>query len=353
MRKLKRKKLRRLSTSIDDAVEQVVSAKPSPPITRKPKLTRLVSTGSTLLDLAISGKATKRGGVPGGIIVEVYGPSGAGKTAVLVSLTASAQAKGGASKFLDPEARLNQEYSKIYGMTLKQKDYHRPDQVTEMFDHIYGWEPKVKKQKAISIIAADSLAALTTDWEMDGQDQYGMRRAKQFSEGLRKTARIIANNNWIIACSNQERQGPSGTTTPGGKGIPYYASLRIRIAKMFPKGKLFKEKTIGRKKVKRVEGVISNCQVTKSSIDEPFREAPIYIVFGYGIDDIRGNLQYVKDMTGNTKYDCISKNYAKMDLAINWVEEHDHEEELRNRTIELWNEVQKKFKTTRKRKTLL
>lgn len=346
--------MRKLKRSTDKAVDEVVSSgEIPPPILKKPKMTRLISTGSTLLDLAISGKATKKGGVPGGIIMEVYGPSGAGKTAVLVSMTASSQSKGGASKFLDPEARLNQEYSKIYGMTLKRKDYHRPDLVEEMFNHIYGWSPVVRKKKAISIIAADSLAALTTDWEMDGQDQYGMRRAKQFSEGLRKTARIIANNNWIVACSNQEREGPSGLTTPGGKGIPYYSSLRIRITKMFPKGKIFKEKKIGSKKVKRVEGVISNCIITKSSIDEPFREAPIYIVFGYGIDDIRGNLQYTKDMTGSTKYDCITKNYSRIDQAINWVEEHDHEEALRNRTIELWNDVQKKFKTTRKRKALL
>lgn len=351
--KRKSKKLRRLSTSTDNAVNEVLTAKPSPPTDRKPVLTRLLSTGSTLLDLAISGKVTKRGGVPGGIIAEVYGPSGAGKTAVLTSLAASGQSKGGAARFLDPESRLNQEYSKIYGLSLKRKDYYRPDYVSEMFDHIYGWQPKVKKKKAISVIAADSLAALTTQMEMSDGDAYGMRRAKEFSEGLRKTARVIANNNWLIACSNQEREGPHGATTPGGRGIPYYSSLRMRIAKQFPKSKIYKEKKIGSTKVKRVEGIISKVSITKSSIDEPHREAVIYIVFGYGIDDIRGNLQFMKEMTGSSKYDCISKNYARMDQAISWIEEHNHEDELRDRTIELWNDVQKKFRTTRKKKLVI
>jgi len=346
MKKLKRK--------TDRDVEEVLSDEEvMPPVLRKPKMTRLLSTGSTLLDLAISGKVTKYGGVPGGIIMEVYGPSGAGKTAVLTSLTASGQSKGGAAKFLDPEARLNQEYSRIYGMKLKSKEYYRPDLVEEMFDHIYDWDPKTKRKKAISIIAADSLAALTTDWELAGTDQYGMRRAKQFSEGLRKTARIIANENWIVACSNQERHGPSGITTPGGKGIPYYSSLRIRIAPQFPKGKIYKEKKIGSKKVKRTEGIISTATVTKSSIDEPHRDAPIYIIFGYGIDDIRGNLLYMKDMTGGKKYNCISKNYTRIDQAINWIETHQHEEELRQQTIEVWRDVQKKFRTERKPKMVI
>lgn len=355
MKKLKRKKktLRRLSTSTDNAVNEVLTAEPAPPVTRKPKMTRLLSTGSTLLDLAISGKVTKRGGVPGGIVIEVYGPSGAGKTAVLTSLAASGQSKGGGARFLDPEARLDQEYSKIYGLSLKRKDYFRPDYVSEMFDHIFTWEPKVKKKNAISVIAADSLAALTTQMEMADGDAYGMRRAKEFSEGLRKTARVIANNKWIVACSNQEREGPHGVSTPGGKGIPYYASLRMRIAKQFPKNKIYKEKKIGSQKVRRVEGIISKVSITKSSIDEPHREAIVYIVFGYGIDDIRGNLQFCKEMTGSTKYDCISKNYVRIDQAISWVEEHEHEEALREMTIELWNDVQKKFRTTRKPKALL
>jgi len=335
---------------------RTLSRRPRPsritPALVKPAMTKLISTGSTLLDLAISGKVKRLGGVPGGIIIEVYGPSGAGKTAILVSLAASAQSKGGAVKFLDPEARLNQEYSRIYGMMLKSKDYYRPNLVNEMFDHIYGWEPRQKKKKAISVIASDSLAALTTEMELGGGDAYGMKRAKDFSEGLRKTARIIANNKWIVACSNQERMGPSGITTPGGKGIPYYSSLRIRIAPQFPKGKIYKEKKIGGKKVKKIEGIISTATVTKSSIDEPHRDAPIFIVFGYGIDDIRGNLQYCKTMTGATKYDCISKNYVRMDQAINWVEEHEHETELRDRTVELWRNVQKKFRTTRKPKTI-
>ena len=156
-------------------------------------LDKVISTGSSLLDLAISGGRIRGGGIPGGIIIEVFGPSGSGKTAILAELCASAQAKGGDICFLDPEARLDREYCLIYGLSLPDENYYRPDTVTEMFDLIWKWEPP--SSGTINVIAADSLAALSTEMEMEDEDKMGMRRAKEFSEGLRKTCRLIANNN--------------------------------------------------------------------------------------------------------------------------------------------------------------
>ena len=188
---------------------------------------KVISTGSTLLDLAISGGRIRGGGVPGGIIMEVFGPSGSGKTAILSELCASSQANGGEVCFLDPEARLDRQYCNIYGLSLPDKAYYRPDTVTEMFTFIEEWSPS--SSDTINVIAADSLAALSTETEMEDRDKMGMRRAKEFSEGLRKTCRLIANKEWLIACSNQVREGVMGEVTPGGKGIPFYSSLRIRV----------------------------------------------------------------------------------------------------------------------------
>lgn len=340
--------LKRRKKSVRKLAEEIKKVTESPVEKRKViSVKKVLSTGSTLLDQAISGNRKRGGGVPGGIIMEVFGPPGAGKTAILAELCASAQAKKGDVKFLDPEGRLDKEYCRIYGMNLSDEDYKRPDLVSDVFKEIWKWEPE--SNDVINIIATDSLAALSTEMEMEDKDGYGMRRAREFSEGLRKTARIIANNNWLIACSNQIREGPKGEVTPGGKGIPFYSSLRIRI---YEKQKITVEKKVGSKNrlIQKVIGIHSNCYIKKSTVDDPYREVPVYIVFGYGIDDVRGNLQWYKDMTGDTRYDCIDKSYVSMSKAIEFVEAECLQNHIKERVIDLWEEIENKFATNRKPK---
>lgn len=336
---------KRVKSNTDELAEQIVEeSKKEVKKKEDYDYSKMVSTGSLLLDLAISGN--KGGGIPGGVILEIYGAAGSGKTAVLSEIGANAQSKGGQVMFLDPEARLDQEYARIYGIKLKKEDYHRPDTVTEMFDLIYNWEPK--KTDKINVIATDSLAALSTDLEMESADKMGMKRAKSFSEGLRKTARIISNNGWIIACSNQVRDGQFGETTPGGHAIPFYSSLRIRINQV---GKIEREIDINGKKVKKSIGIESSCYIRKSTIDDPYRECKIYIRFGYGIDDVMGNLQYLKDMTRATVYDCLDgKTYQSLEKAIIYVEENNLQDKLKDNVIEMWHLVEEKFKTNRQPK---
>jgi len=272
-----------------------------------------------------------------------------GKSALLVEIAGSAQRNGGEARFDDPEARLDKEYSKIYGFEMQKENYHRPDTVKEMFKGLWGWEPKDNTK--INVSCEDSLAALSTEMEMEEEDKMGMKRAKDFSEGLRKTCRFIANNNWLIVCSNQERNGTNGVTTPGGQAIPYYSSLRMRIAPEFAGSKIDKTKTIGKAKLKKITGVLSKIKITKSSIDEPFRECNISIIFGYGIDDIRENLIYKKLYTDNSKFLCPDgKEFAFIDKAIEHIEENNLELALKEETINLWYEVQKMFDTNRKKK---
>lgn len=311
----------------------------------------VVSTGSTLLDLAISGNRRGEGGVPGGILIEIYGHSGGGKTALLSEICSSSQKRGGEIKFADPEARLDQEYTQIYGVNIKEDffDYSRPNTVSKIFDLIWNWQPKNKK--VINVFAGDSIAALSTEMEIEDGDKMGMRRAKEFSAGLRKTCVLIRENNWIIAFTNQLRQDQSGYVTPGGLGIPYYASLRIQVSPMYKGSKIKKEiKLNSGVKVEKVIGINSLCTVTKSSIDEPFKTAPICITFGYGIDDIRANLQYYKDMTKESKYNAITKEFVSMESAIRYVEENKLELDLKKRVIALWGDIQKQFDVNRKPK---
>lgn len=318
----------------------------------------MTSTGSTLLDLAVSGGRVRGGGIPAGILMEIYGPSGKGKTALLSEIIASAQANGGDSLVLDPEARIDHEYARIYGVELDKKNYKMPDTVTEVFEYINGWKPK--PDGAVHCVGTDSLAALSTNLELGKTgDARGQRRAKEFSEGFRKTCRRIKKNNWLIPCTNQVRQGDFGEVTPGGKAVEFYSSLRIRISAppyqgsiqpyIMKKGVLVVDKDT-KIDVSGTSGIRSLCTVTKSSVDNPFREAPIYIVFGYGIDDISANLQYVKNMTGGTRYDCITKQYQSIERAFKYIEDNDLEEELREKVIDIWERVQDVLKVDRKPK---
>ncbi len=310
----------------------------------------VISTGSTLLNLGISGGRVRGGGVPAGILLEIYGPAQTGKTALLAEICADTQAKGGNIKFLDPEGRLDKEYSRIYGMELGKEDYYMPDTVNEVFEHILKWEPDLPKGGA-NIIATDSLAALSSELELgESGDKMGMKIAKDFSQGLRKTCRLIKRNNFIIVCSNQIRGGTGGETTSGGKGIPFYASLRIRVGLPAKDKYLTRTKTIRGVKHEKIYGIQSICTIKKSSVDDPYRTANVYIVFGLGIDDIRANLAYMKQMTKADQYIAVNKEFGRMDTAIKHIEDNNLELELKNQVIDLWEEIEVEFKVDRKPK---
>ncbi len=333
-------KLKRKESEVETESEKMVHSIHIPKAS-----THIISTGSTLLDLCISGKRFRGGGIPGGILVEIFGGSGSGKTGVLVECCASAQETcNGEVMFLDPEARLDQEYAELYGLEIAKDNYHRPDTVEEMFERITKWDTN---PDVLNIIAADSLAALSTELELEKGDKMGMRRAKQFSEGLRKTCRKIAEENKLIICSNQVRQGEFGDVTPGGKGIPFYASLRIQIKQT---GKIEKEKTVRGKKFKKIIGIESSCTMIKNSLDDPYRTAPLRLIFGKGIDDVGANLQWLKTSLGLSKYEFRDKGYIGLDQMIKYIEENDLEEALREEVIAFWEEIEGTFNTEKKKK---
>ena len=312
----------------------------------------MVSTGSTLLDLSISGGRIRGGGIPGGILVEVFGPNSAGKTVLLCEIAGGVQRLGGDVLFRDPEARLNSEFAKIFDFEVKDVDYDTPDTVPEVFAPVRKWKPK--KQAPIHGIFADSLAALSTDLEMDNDDgdKMGMRRAKEFSQECRKTCRIITKNNYLMVCSNQIRGNPDAgqwgpkTKSTGGEAIGFYASLRLKLSS--PK-KIERELSINGKKLKKPLGTVVEVEVFKSTVWKPYRKEEIYIISDYGIDDVRGNLAYLKKWSGD--YAIGDKELGKnMNEAIQTVEENNLENDLREAVIDLWEEIENKFIVPRKPK---
>jgi hypothetical protein len=257
--------------------------------------------------------------------------------------------------FRDPEARLNKQFAMMFGLNVEEIDYDQPTTVAEVFDKIRKWEPE--PEGITHGVFADSLAALSTEMELEEKDGMGMRRAKEFSEEMRKSCRIIANKGFLVVCSNQLRQRANAPAfsdpykTPGGEAIGFYSSLRLRCKK--PE-EIKKKIMIAKKEVVRTIGVNTSIKVTKSSIWEPFHSADLIIMFDYGIDDIRANLFFIKQMTGSEKYGLLKKQLAdSIDKACKVVEHDGLEQQLREDTIDLWEEIEKKFKQVRKPKERL
>lgn len=318
-----------------------------------PEIKHTISTGSTLLDLELTGTRKYTGGIPGGIIVEISGPPSCGKTAVMVEAVVSCQKRGGDTLFKDPEGRLDKRYAEKFGVNLKKLNYERPDTVIQAFRTIRTWKPK---GRPINMQAIDSLAALSTEVEMESEDKRGQQRAKDFSAESRKIARIIANNGWLILCTNQEREGERGAITPGGRAVPYYATLRIRLYP-HPKGSKL-ERTVSTKykgkkvKAKKQYGIAVEAFVRKSSSSDPFGKVPVHIVFGYGVDDISANVWWLKQQTHPKAktYNIKGKKYRGLYQAVLAIEKRGLEKWLRKEIRTLWHGLSKATREGRKSK---
>lgn len=315
---------------------------------------QMISTGSTLLDLAISGGRVRGGGLPGGIMVEIFGPSGSGKTVLLCEIAGDVQRKNGDVFFHDPEARLNKQFAAMFDLDTTTMNYSTPDTIPEVFKSIREWNPK--NSGKLNAIVADSLAALSTNLEMDNDsgDKMGMRRAKEFSEELRKTARILTKNNYLLVTSNQVRintdagQWGQKYVSPGGEAIGFYSSVRLRISLLEKIKKIVK---IGGKDVKKIVGITSHVIVHKNSVWAPYREADVSIIFDYGVDDIRENLKFIKKYKGGSWYTLNGENLSNsLEKAIRIVEHKELVDALREEVIDLWLEIEKKFESGRKKR---
>jgi RecA/RadA recombinase len=312
----------------------------------------MIPTGNTLLDLAISGGRIRGGGLCGGIMVEIFGPSSSGKTALLLEIGGGIQRQGGEINYDDTEARLYDKFAKKFDVNLKEAKRTRSSTVTESFKRVYDWEPK--NLKVINGIFTDSLAALSTDMEMNKKDgdKMGGRRAKELSQETRKLCRIISQKNYLMVCSNQIRQVMDAQPfqekfiSPGGEAYKFYSSVRLRTNNP---SKIKEIKKIRGKDVTQYVGIETRIDVYKNSTWEPYHSAPLYFIFDYGIDDIRGNLQYVKDFSKNKIYTVNGKELSdSMNESIAIVEEENLELELKEEVIDLWEFIQSKFRKNRK-----
>ena len=286
-----------------------------------------IPTGSMRLDMALG-----IGGVPRGRIVEIYGPESSGKTTVALSIIAQAQKMGGDAAFIDVEHALDPTYAKALGVNIDNLLVSQPDsgeQALEIAEALI-------RSGAIDVIVLDSIAAMTTRAEIDGEmgDLHVGQLARLMSQAMRKLTAAIAKSSCVAIFINQVREKigvmyGNPETTPGGRALKFYSSVRIEVRR----GEVIKDGG-------QIIGASTRCKVVKNKVAPPFKEAEFDMMYGQGISRTGEVLDIAVDL------DIIKKGgswFSYKDQKLG--QGRDNVKELLKNNPELMQEIEEQILT--------
>ena len=256
----------------------------SPPETKE-----WLSTGSTILDTIISNDVDANGGIPVGKLVEISGEAASGKSLLSYMILKDCQDKGGVPVLIDTENAANEDFLRLIGLEFYPKGslvYIQVDSVEAVFKAIEDIIRRIREndKDKLCCIVWDSVAGTSTDAEIQGDygDSTVGLAARLIGQGLRKIIRFIGTQRVSLVFLNQIRQKigvffGDDTVTPGGKAIPFFAAVRVRL---YSGGKV--------KAGKDVLGVGIRPKIVKNRMGPPHREAELKMYFNRGLIDEEG-----------------------------------------------------------------
>lgn len=294
----------------------------------------VIPTGNLLIDRALG-----VGGFARGRIVEIYGPESSGKTTLTLTAIAQAQKSGGLAAFIDVEHALDPQYAARLGVNLDDLLVSQPSSGEEALQICEA----LVRSNAIDVIVVDSVAALVTKQELEGEigDSTVGAQARLMSAALRKLTSFISKARTVCIFTNQIREKigvmfGNPETTPGGRALKFYASVRVDIRR------------IGQ--IKGSDGVIAGnrtkIKVVKNKVAPPFTECEFDIMYNEGISSVGSLLDLA------TEYDIIQKRGSWISYnGIQIAQGRDAAKEALKSNPELYAEIEEQVKAKMDEKT--